>query len=130
MVAEAKKQDKLGVAGLIDYLDTAISPSSIRLTVTVAGRGDEGNLFLWQKKNDGTIERPDILDTDAVVSVASTAKYDAIYDRLIAELCKREGIEKAIQRTIAFASTIEDSICADYDLVKVSAGEGDESSAV
>ena len=121
MVTEASKHDKLSVSQLIDHLDSVIGPSLPKLTITLAGRDNDGALFVWRKSNSGVVHRPEVLETNVVLSVASTEKSDAIYDRLVAELGRREGVEAAMRRTIEFAASIEDSISSAYDLVRVSA---------
>ena len=122
VVQDAKKQSELSVSELIEHLDSRVQPSPTRLTVTLAGRDDQGGLFVWQKTNEGKTLKPEVRPEEVVTSTASTGKNGAIHAKLISELRKREGIEKAIRKTVEYASTIEHSISPSFELVKVVAG--------
>ena len=85
------------------------------LTVTIAGKDEKNNFFIWQKNNAGQQNYPEIDNNGVTFSISSNCKIPLFVNHF-SELVKNLPIDVAMSETIKYASTIDDSISSKYEM--------------
>jgi len=116
------------VTELLSTADTVFQPGPIRMIIMIAGQREEGGFFIWQKNNRGQVLAPDITETHIVYSFACRSELSQRFEtHFKCQLETGERIANAIADTIRYASTVDESISREHDLICVERGRAGES---
>ena len=107
------------IDSLIKFTDDIFLPRPKDLTIMIAGKLENGNFFIWQKNNNGEIIRAPVSSKTIAYSINTANNASLIRSRLELFLQTVRPIEKAIERTIQYASKIDESISPTYKLHKL-----------
>ena len=119
LLDQIRRLENFPVTDLIAKADEAFTPSSVTLTIIIAGQNESNEFFIWQKNNRGSERRADIRDNNIAFSISANnnlQQFTSHFEKLIHSGVRVEG---AIVKTIAYASGIDPSISQVYDMFKL-----------
>ncbi len=120
-----KPRAHLNSKDILSFVDSEFKPMSKQLTMTLAGRDEEGDFFLWQKNHEGIINYPQVRDDLLVLSIASNENTH-IWENYFLMQCQFVQLEEAVILTIRYAAENDKdrTISQEYDLFRMSRAAG------
>jgi len=119
LLDQVRKLDNFSVTDLIAKADEAFTPSSVMLTIMIAGQNESNEFFIWQKNNKGEERRADIRDNNIAFSISTNNNFQQFTSHFERLISNKVNVEKAIEKTIDYASRIDSSISQVYDKFKL-----------
>ena len=110
-----KEFKDLNASTIIKKSSEAIEESQDKLTIMICGKLESGELFCWQKNNSGE-EQLIKENNDINFSISSNENIN-IHSKSLEYQITNYGIKKGILNTIEYASTIDDTISKEYDMI-------------
>jgi hypothetical protein len=66
-----KPRSNFNSKAIISFVDNEFTAMPQKLTMTIAGRDEENNFFIWQKNNKGILKYPQVGDDLLTMSIAA-----------------------------------------------------------
>ncbi len=115
-----KPRSHLNSKELISFVDTEFKPMPKELTMTIAGRDEENNFFIWQKNHEGIIKSAQVQEGLLAYSIASNVSISILEDFFLMQY-RIVPLEEAVVLTIRFAAEKDKNrISREYDLHRMS----------
>lgn len=103
---------------LIQFVDQTFTPRPNQLTITLAGKWNSGKYFLWVKNNQGHVENKMPIPNGLVYSISSAGD-ERIVSFFENTYMSKNDLTRAMVDTIAFASSIDESISKECDFYQI-----------
>jgi hypothetical protein len=115
-----KPKSDLNSKDILSFVDNEFTPMPEKLTMTIAGRDEESNLFIWQKNNEGIIKYPQVGEGLLTCSIASNENTPIWEDYFLMQ-CQFVSLEEAAILTIHYAAEKDKNktISREYDLYRM-----------
>jgi 20S proteasome alpha/beta subunit len=119
LLEKVREYVDLPVADLISKVDERFRPSPTMLTIMLAGQDEDGNYFIWQKNNEGEIRQAAVNDRGIAYSIAAHERIGEFMEHFEHLVRSGMSLEKAVAKTMAFASEIDKTISPKYRMIKL-----------
>lgn len=114
-----KPRSDLNSKDILNFVDNEFAPMTKELTITIAGRDEENNFFIWQKNHKGIINYPQVREDLLVSSIASNVNTPIWEDYFLMQ-CQFVPLEEAVVLTIRYVAEKDRTISREYDLYRMS----------
>lgn len=98
------------VRDLIDKVDYGFQSCPVDLTITLAGKDENDNYFVWQKNSKGEVKTSKLEPGEVQYFVSAGENIDEFKIHFEQEVLSTGNLEMSVRNTIKYASTVDDSI--------------------
>ena len=112
--------DKMKVQEIINSFNEHYYQNDINSTIMIAGIMDDDEAFIWSKNTLGDVRLIKRDKLSLMYSISTNNNQDKFVSKFRNEIIKSKGFfVTAMRKTIEYASTIDDTISNDYDLILI-----------